>query len=261
MLWSAFVIGLVGSLHCLGMCGPIVLALPGSASNRLRFLWERFLYNLGRAVTYAFMGAVAGVLGKGIAMAGFQQWLGIVAGGLMILSVLLPTKAARSILPTRMYDRAMASLKNRLGALLADSSGSSMLTIGVLNGFLPCGLVYMALAGSLIMGSVGGSALYMFIFGLGTLPVMLAASFASGLITGSLRKNINRVIPVGIFILGVLFILRGLSLGIPFLSPDMEMMKKKAAHSEMRQSGASGAHESPGCCGTQNSQNKQNTQK
>ena len=249
MLWSSFLIGLVGSLHCLGMCGPIVLALPGTTDNRLGFVSGRLLYNLGRAITYAFMGAVAGVIGQGIAMAGFQQWLGIIAGSLMILSVLLPTKAARRILPTQMYDKAMVSLKNRLGSLLSDSSGKSMLTIGLLNGFLPCGLVYLALAGSLVMGSVAGGALYMFIFGLGTLPVMLVASFASGLITGGLRKIITRVIPVGIIVLGVLFILRGLSLGIPFLSPDMEMMKKKASVMA-----TSGTHEikagdKPPCCG------------
>jgi uncharacterized protein len=245
MLWSAFIIGFVGSLHCLGMCGPIVLALPGNASQRVRFSVERLLYNLGRAVTYAFMGAVAGVVGQGVAMAGFQQWLGILAGGLMVLSVLLPTRAARRILPSALYDKVFAWLKAKLGSLLSDSSHSSMFTIGLLNGFLPCGLVYMALAGSLVMGSIGGGALFMLIFGLGTLPVMFAASFASGLITGSLRKRINKIIPVAIFVMGVLFILRGLSLGIPFLSPDMEMMKKKAGSTQMREQTPA---KNGGCC-------------
>ncbi len=249
MLWSGFVIGLVGSLHCLGMCGPIVLALPGTADNKLRFLSERLVYNIGRAITYACMGAVAGVIGKGIAMAGFQQWLGIVAGSLMILTVVLPSRAARSVLPTRLYDNALGSLKARLGSLLADSSRKSMLTIGVLNGFLPCGLVYMALAGSLVMRSVGGGALYMFVFGLGTLPVMFLASFASGLITGELRRKITRLIPVGIVVLGMLFILRGLSLGIPFLSPDMDMMKKKSDMSRVSGSEKIQPTEQPGCCG------------
>ena len=113
MLWSAFAIGAVGSLHCLGMCGPIVLVLPGDARDRGRFLLGRLLYNLGRALTYALMGAVAGVLGQGIAMAGFQQWLGIVAGALMILSVIIPASALRKVLPAGRYDRMMDALKRR----------------------------------------------------------------------------------------------------------------------------------------------------
>lgn len=246
MLWSAFAIGAVGSLHCLGMCGPIVLVLPGDARERGRFLLGRLLYNLGRAVTYAFMGAVAGMLGQGIAMAGFQQWLGIVAGGLMILSVIIPASVLRRVLPAGRYDRMLDALKRRMGALLGNASTRSLFTIGLLNGFLPCGLVYMALAGSLVMGSVAGGALYMLLFGLGTLPVMLVASYASGWITGEARKRITRLIPVGVFVLGVLFVLRGLSLGIPFLSPDMDMMKKKGQAAPVH----SQAHEqAPGCCG------------
>ncbi|MDT8322604.1 MAG: sulfite exporter TauE/SafE family protein [Bacteroidota bacterium] len=229
MIWSAFVIGLVGSVHCLGMCGPIVLVLPGEVRERGRFFFSRVLYNLGRAVTYAAMGLVVGFIGQSIALAGYQQWLGIAAGALMILSVLLPTKAARKILPTKQYDRALTALKSRLGKLLANSSQSSLFTIGILNGFLPCGLVYMALAGSLAMGSALGGAAYMFLFGLGTLPLLFAASYAGGMITGEMRRKITRLIPVGVFILGTLFILRGLSLGIPFISPDMDMMKKKGS--------------------------------
>jgi uncharacterized protein len=248
MIWSAFVLGLVGSLHCLGMCGPIVLVLPGSARERWSFLLSRLLYNAGRAITYAFMGLVVGVIGQSIALAGYQQWLGIVAGVLMILGVLLPSKGMRRILPARHYDSALAWLKSRLGRLLGNSSQSSLFSIGLLNGFLPCGLVYMALAGSLTMGSAPGSALYMLLFGLGTLPVMFAASYAGGLITGEMRRKITRLIPVGVVLLGLLFILRGLSLGIPFISPDMEMMKKKGTtpgNTEMRIN----TGESSGCCG------------
>ena len=248
MLWSAFILGLVGSLHCLGMCGPIVLVLPGTVRERWNFLAGRLLYNLGRAITYAFMGLVIGLIGQSIALAGYQQWLGIIAGALMILSVLLPSKGMRRILPTAAYDRAIEALKRRLGGLLGNSSQSSLFTIGLLNGFLPCGLVYMALAGSLTMGSAPGSALYMLLFGLGTLPVMFAASYASGLITGEMRRKITRLIPVGVVLLGLLFILRGLSLGIPFISPDMEMMKKKGTMKEKTEMRVEQAK--PGCCGS-----------
>ncbi|MFZ1731572.1 MAG: sulfite exporter TauE/SafE family protein [Bacteroidota bacterium] len=227
MLWSGFILGIVGSLHCLGMCGPIVMVLPGSVRERWSFFFGRVLYNVGRAITYAVMGVAVGLIGQSIALAGYQQWLGIIAGTLMILSILLPRVGVGRWLPTGPFDRVLAVLKARLGRLLGDSSQSSLFTIGILNGFLPCGLVYMALAASLAMGSVPGGAAYMFLFGLGTLPVMFAASYASGMITGELRRKITRLIPVGVVVLGLLFILRGLSLGIPFISPDMDMMKKK----------------------------------
>lgn len=248
MIWSAFVIGLVGSVHCLGMCGPIVLVLPGNIGERWQFFFSRVLYNLGRAITYAFMGMVIGLIGQSIALAGYQQWLGIVAGALMILSVLLPTQTARKILPTKQYDNALAALKRRLGALLSNSSRSSLFTIGLLNGFLPCGLVYMALAGSLAMGSALGGAAYMFLFGLGTLPLLFAASYAGGLITGEMRRKITRLIPVGVVILGVLFILRGLSLGIPFISPDMDMMKKKGSMAPQKAQVEMMEGTTPPCC-------------
>jgi len=232
------------------MCGPIVLVLPGTAREGWRFMIGRVLYNVGRSVTYAFMGLIVGMIGRSIALAGYQQWLGIVAGSLMVLSVLLPAVGVRRILPATQYDRVFAALKSRLGRMLGDSSHSSLFTIGLLNGFLPCGLVYMALAGSLAMASAPGGAAYMFLFGVGTLPLMFAASFAGGLITGEVRRKVTKLIPVGVVLLGLLFILRGLSLGIPFISPDMEMMKKKGASpakAEMRMEMKTGAK--PGCCG------------
>lgn len=229
MIWSAFVIGLAGSLHCLGMCGPIVLVLPGSSRDRWRYVLGRILYNLGRAVTYAFMGAIIGLIGQSIALAGYQQWLGIIAGSLMVLSVLLPGTFLRRILPVGGYDRVSGFVKKHLGRLLGNGSTASLFSIGILNGFLPCGLVYMALAGSLSMGTPLGAAAYMALFGLGTFPLMFAASYAGGMITGEVRRKITRLIPIGVVVLGLLFILRGLSLGIPFLSPDMDMMKKKGS--------------------------------
>jgi sulfite exporter TauE/SafE len=248
MIWSAFVIGIIGSVHCVGMCGPIVLVLPGEASEKGRFFFSRILYNLGRALTYAFMGLVIGFVGQSIALAGYQQWLGIIAGVLMIVSVLLPTKAARSILPTGLYDRALAAVKSRLGRLLGNSSRSSLFTIGILNGFLPCGLVYMALAGSLAMGSALGGAAYMFLFGLGTLPLLFVVSYAGTLLTVGFRRKITRFLPVGVIILGLLFILRGLSLGIPFISPDMDMMKKKGSMAPQKAQVELRSGTTPPCC-------------
>ncbi len=233
MLWAGLILGFVGSLHCLGMCGPILLALPGSASaGQFRFAASRLLYNGGRAVTYALLGALIGLAGSTAATAGYQRWLGAFAGALMIGSVLLPQRWIDGALSRIGMGRAIGGLKKVLARLLSAGTMPSLLLIGLLNGFLPCGLVYAALAGSVATGSVAGGALFMLLFGLGTLPAMFAASFAAGLVTGGLRRRLARVIPYGVALMGILFILRGLSLGIPFISPRMEKMlettKKRA---------------------------------
>lgn len=224
MLWAGAIIGFAGSLHCIGMCGPIVLALPGSAADRFRLIAGGILYNVGRAVTYALLGALIGLVGSSAAAAGYQRWLGIAAGALMIASVLLPQKWIDRALPRLGLSRAIGRLKTGLARLLASGSKASLFAIGFLNGFLPCGLVYAGLAGSIAAGSVAGGAVFMFLFGLGTFPAMFAASFAAGLVTAGLRRRFARLLPYAVSLMGLLFILRGLALGIPYISPKMEKM-------------------------------------
>ena len=97
MLWSAFLIGLFGSFHCIGMCGPIALALPVSQNNKVGLVLGRVLYNVGRAITYSAIGLVFGLLGQSLSLAGFQQSVSIVAGVLILLMVLLPTKFSQKL--------------------------------------------------------------------------------------------------------------------------------------------------------------------
>ncbi|HOW32340.1 MAG TPA: sulfite exporter TauE/SafE family protein, partial [Bacteroidales bacterium] len=106
-------------------------------------------------------------------------------------------------------------------------SFSSLFLIGLLNGLLPCGLVYIAIAGSIGSGSALMGAIYMALFGLGTMPMLLAINLSGGFISTSLRKKINKLIPILVIIVGILFILRGLSLGIPYISPSEEKIKMK----------------------------------
>jgi uncharacterized protein len=244
LILPALLMGLVGSIHCLGMCGPIIVVLPGTGSERLRFFVSRLLYNIGRTLTYGFLGLIAGLIGQTFALAGYQQTLGIVSGSLMIISVLLPSGFLRRVVPWKGFQRMVEAVKNRLGRLLADGSTSSLLTIGILNGFLPCGLVYAALAASLAAGSIPGSVAFMLMFGLGTLPALFAASYAVNLVTMNIRRKLTRLLPAGVALMGVLFILRGLSLGIPFISPDMEKMKMKAKPPAPREV----VKEKPACC-------------
>jgi sulfite exporter TauE/SafE len=224
MIWAGFVLGLIGSLHCLGMCGPIAFILPGGTGSLLRNVGGRLLYNLGRTVTYAVMGLAFGFIGRTISLAGYQQLVGIVVGSAMILAVILPTRFRTWLLTGVGAGPLMEWLKRAFGSLLRRGTPASLFMIGLCNGFLPCGLVYAALVSSVTMGTVMGGMFYMALFGLGTTPAMLAVSFAGQTFSIALRQKLARLLPIGIIVLGLLFILRGASLGIPYLSPDTEHM-------------------------------------
>jgi hypothetical protein len=171
---SALTLGLLGSFHCVGMCGPIALAIPLKTDSWLARIFGGVLYNLGRAITYAVMGAVFGLLGRGLVMSGFQQWVSIIMGAIMILSVITPSIYKNRFNADKGVFSFVGKLKMSLGKLFAQRSYSSLLMIGLLNGLLPCGLVYFAIAGAIATGSSASGSLFMFIFGLGTLPMLLA---------------------------------------------------------------------------------------
>jgi hypothetical protein len=221
-IWTAFFIGLGGSLHCIGMCGPIALALPVGEHSKFALVINRLLYNFGRVLTYSLFGLIFGLFGKGIALAGFQQAATIALGVIIILWFIIPGKYKTTITNTKL-SRSISAVFNRLfGRFLQNPSHGSLFTLGVLNGFLPCGFVYFGLAGALSTGSVVSGILYMALFGLGTVPSMFAISFAGKFINVSLRHKLNRLIPVFAIVLAVIFILRGLNLGIPFVSPKLD---------------------------------------
>ena len=221
ILWTSFVVGLLGSLHCIGMCGPITMALPVFRNAPATLLTSRILYNVGRTLTYALMGALIGLLGQGFSLVGAQQWLSIGAGILLILIVFIPSRISARFSILKPAHHFTAFIKERFGKLLKRQTLHSTFLIGIINGFLPCGLVYVALAGALATGSVIGGIGYMTFFGLGTLPMMFIFSLAGQFISLEVRRKFTRLIPTFIVALGILFILRGMNLGIPFISPKL----------------------------------------
>lgn len=225
-LWSAFLFGLLGSLHCIGMCGPIVLALPGKSAARNQFVMGRFLYNIGRTITYGFLGIFSGWIGQTIALAGYQSALSIALGVMILIMIFLPSIFAKKLLPFGFIYRLTEKVRIFWGKLFKDNSVMSLFVIGLLNGFLPCGLVYYALAASASTASVTGGIMYMIMFGLGTLPALFVMGLFGKIITLGKSKTLKRLIPIGGTILAVLIILRGMSLGIPYVSPKVKMDKK-----------------------------------
>lgn len=222
---TAFTIGLVGSFHCIGMCGPIAFALPTKSSAAHHKIVSGVIYNLGRITTYVLFGLLFGVVGQGISTAGSQQAISIVLGVVFILAALIPKSVLNKIDPTSVIGFYISSVKNSLGKLLRSSSVSNLILIGLLNGLLPCGLVYAAIGGSIATGNAVDGALFMMAFGLGTLPMMFSATLLSNFISIKFRNRIKRVIPVFIILMGCLFILRGLNLGVPYLSPKINVVR------------------------------------
>ncbi len=224
LIWTAFIVGLVGSAHCAGMCGPIALALPLKSSNWFNRFTGGIVYNLGRIITYMILGAIFGLMGKGLHMAGFQLWASIGIGIAMIAMVLVPLIFKQMPSLNNVFEGYSARMMSGFRNLFRKGTLGSLFGIGLLNGILPCGLVYVAVAGAINTGDVISAMLYMALFGAGTIPVMLAISMAGTMISLKMRVFINKLSPYVIVLLGVLFILRGLSLGIPYISPKSEAL-------------------------------------
>lgn len=223
-LWTAFIVGLVGSAHCAGMCGPIALALPLKSDNWFTRISGGLIYNIGRIITYMILGAIFGLLGKGLHMAGFQLWASVVIGILMIAMVIVPLVFKKMPSLNNVFESYSARLLGGFRNMFHKGGTFSLFGIGLLNGILPCGLVYVAVAGAINTGDVVSAMLYMALFGAGTIPVMLAVSMAGTMISLKLRVFVHKLSPFVIVLLGILFILRGLSLGIPYISPKAEAL-------------------------------------
>lgn len=214
MLWTAFILGLVGSLHCAGMCGPLALAVPTAGSGRHAFLASRLVYNAGRISTYAAIGAVFGLAGESLRLAGVQRWLSIGLGsallaGLLFAGVSMKTPAARLV----------GKIKSTFGLLLRVRTLPGLFALGATNGLLPCGLVYVAGAAAAATGHLVTSIVCMAAFGLGTIPMMLAIPILGRSMT--FRFQFQKLVPLAVFAVAALLILRGMNLGIPYLSPEL----------------------------------------
>lgn len=215
---GAFLIGFLGSVHCLGMCGPIAFALPLGRSSGWNKLIGGIVYSFGKIVSYLSLGLVFGLMGKVLVLMKLQQYLSIVVGTVLILSVF---PLFKGILNSnfRWSSKYIQPIKLRISQQFARTSAASLLTIGLFNGLLPCGLVYIGLAAALAMGEPLQSALFMGIFGLGTSPMLIAVIFSKSLIKKKAYASLKKAIPLMIVFMGCLLIVRGLNLGLPYLSP------------------------------------------
>ncbi len=219
MLYTALLFGLLSSFHCIGMCGPIALMLPLDRNNQAKKVTQIITYHLGRLIAYALIGFVFGMLGKGFLLAGLQQKTSIILGIAIILVVVIPEKVLANFNFSKPIFKMISVVKSALGTQFKNKSYQSLFTIGLLNGFLPCGMVYVALFGAVAMQSPTLGVVYMIMFGLGTIPLMSSLVYLKNFMTISLRNKIQKAIPYVAVFIGTLFILRGLGLDIPYISP------------------------------------------
>lgn len=228
---NGFVIGILGSFHCLGMCGPIAMAIPHRSRTKMGAAGESLIYNFGRVATYTILGILLGVIGAPLRLAGLQEYVAIITGSLMLLFLVIPRKYYTIINSNGIISPFVLKIKSQFQELFKSKSILSLFILGLLNGLLPCGLVYIALAGSFAATGILESALFMAAFGIGTIPMMASIYFSKNLLSISFRKKMTKAIPYGVAVVAVLMILRGMSLGIPYISPQLpdKVMSEKSS--------------------------------
>lgn len=249
IITAGFILGLIGSLHCAGMCGPIAINLPLRGDTFLEKFFSGLLYNLGRTLMYGIMGAIFGSIGKGLYLLGIQQWVSIIMGSIMILTVLLPFVFKKINLIQ--FDFFTGFLRKSIQKLFKIRSYKGLFFIGMLNSLLPCGLVYVAIIGAIATGNFYYGSLYLILFGLGTIPMMLTISLIGNAITTNVRNIFNKIIPYLVVLIGALFILRGLCLGIPYISPSKENLEKSIMRNPV-QNESKESEETHSCCHPKN---------
>jgi sulfite exporter TauE/SafE len=195
------------------------MMLPVDYTNQVKRATQLLTYHLGRLMAYATIGLIFGCLGKGFFLAGLQQKMSVFVGIAMILVVLIPEKLFSRYNFSKPVYRLISKIKTSLGSHFKNKSYHSLFIIGLLNGFLPCAMVYVALFGAIAMQSASFGILYMILFGLGTIPLMTMVVYLNAMIRLPFKTKIQKWIPYVAVVIGCLFILRGLGLGIPYISP------------------------------------------
>lgn len=217
-----FFMGLVGSIHCIGMCGPLVMALPMSHQTNFQQWQSIFLYHAGKISSYTVLGILLGLFGSQLPIFGIQENLSIVLGGILLIYVayIFVLKPSR-IIGVLKFNKLYTLIIKKMGRLFKSKNRVVFYWIGLLNGLLPCGMIYVALTSALATQNILQGGLIMAFFGLGTMPALIMMAMGGRYVGLVLRKKIQNILPFLIFGMGILLILRGMGLGIPYLSPAM----------------------------------------
>lgn len=215
--YLAFFMGLFGSIHCAVMCGPLLIAIQGNQQISWVQTFNKLLYQIGRILTYGALGLLLGLIGNIASVQGWQQFFSLITGIILVLIGLSYIFAKNSAALAQFQTRAIQPFARMMGRWLYRPGGSFI--AGILNGLLPCGMVYMALVSAMNADGIGASFQFMLLFGLGTLPLMLLFSVASMWTKKMVKVRFATIMPILYLLMGIWFILRGANLNIPYLSP------------------------------------------
>lgn len=218
---SACLLGFLGSFHCAVMCGPIVLACTSTKRFNTTFFIKQLVYNSGRISTYIVIGSLIGLLGKGLYLAGVQQFVSVLSGVLLAVLYFVHKVFRHTPKFNLMINQLTSVLRRSIAPYIKSSSPFSKFMTGAINGLLPCGLVYVAAAGALATGGLFYGGIYMLCFGLGTLPMMMFIGVTSKILSISIRQKINKAIPLLVVSMALLMVVRGMNLGIKYISPQI----------------------------------------
>lgn len=223
-IFLAFSIGFFGSLHCLGMCGPLALGIHGlvNPDNRIRHV---LIYNGGRIISYAFLGLIFGLLGEFVVMYQMQKWVTIGLGIFLILLFFFSVSIEHVLLKMNWYARLYNKVSKRLGQIIQRYGVKSTFFTGMFNGILPCGLVYLALLGSFSMGNLLSGSVFMVAFGLGTAPAMIGIVLGYSFLPKSFQSKLRRVLVYMQLVVGVILLMRGINIGLPLEMDFISAMK------------------------------------
>ncbi len=217
MMWSAFILGLLGSLHCAAMCGPLMLGLGNRNYNWFSFA----VHHLGRWLAYAGLAALFYLLVSPLYVFELQQYVALVSGILILLYGL------KSYIPPveRIFRKLTEYLSNQMSSNTWGRTGN--IGLGFLNGLLPCGLSFSAAILSVNTGNLTNAMTYMILFGIGTTPVLLIISSLPSWGRANWVQKVNSWLPRMMILAGFLLIIRSAGLGIPYLSPDYNAEEEK----------------------------------
>ncbi|MEY4456342.1 MAG: hypothetical protein RLY15_606 [Bacteroidota bacterium] len=229
VLGIGFLMGFIGSVHCIGMCGPLTMALPFSQQKSIFKYISMALYHFGKILSYAILGLIVGLFGKQIFVIDSQQSLSIIIGMMMLVYVVWVylVKMNAQLNPLQFIQ---APILKALTALFKNKKLYVFIFLGFLNGLLPCGMVYLALGSAMSTGQPFHAALFMAFFGMGTMPALLMVALGGQMLGFEWRRKLQTALPVFIIGMGVMLILRGMNLGIPLLSPHIEVNNVASCH-------------------------------
>ena len=221
--------GFVSSWHCAGMCGPLLLAMPTFSKSNSEQMLDMLIYHAGRISLYAIGGLVVGFVGQNIHIATSQQQISLILGAIVLGYVLFPKKLSVKLAQRTHTEKLFDNIKIYITTLWQRPGKGVRFGLGMLNGLLPCGMVYLALASALTTGAIEKGVVFMIAFGLGTLPMLAIIGFFGKMLHYKARLGMQRAVPFFLAVMACLLMLRGMGLGIPYLSPKMKTDAKQHA--------------------------------